>query len=314
MTTVKTIPTYFGPQYVAQTKSTSMRKITFIVEELKKFEDIQLINPLDGDFINPIPAILKTHDPLYVKRFLNGIKGDGLQAGCDAAFGMWNEDIRNGVLAMHSGQLKAVEMVLKDPQKYPIVANIAQGYHHARYEKGTGYCTFNGFAVTAKAHPNKVFGVMDVDEHEGDGTTSFAVNTPNLWNATVHGTSLNVPITSKAFARACPGFGRIRSDKYLDCVREGCEWLLSKEIDVVLYNAGMDCHRDDPYGYAKLDDETIFDRDRLVFEFFLKKKIPVVFCVAGGYQEDLTKIAKIHALTWRAALYELLRDNKYLPT
>jgi acetoin utilization deacetylase AcuC-like enzyme len=52
---------------------------------------------------------------------------------------------------VQAGQLLGAEIALKEG----IAANIAQGFHHASYESGAAYCTFNGLALVAKQNPEK---------------------------------------------------------------------------------------------------------------------------------------------------------------
>jgi acetoin utilization deacetylase AcuC-like enzyme len=93
------------------------------------------------------------------------------------AFGVWSEAIRDGVLAMQAGQLHGAALAFAGA---PVVGNVAQGFHHARPHIGNGFCTFNGLALIAEAYPERTIGVLDVDEHEGDGTSVFSMGLPNL--------------------------------------------------------------------------------------------------------------------------------------
>ncbi len=62
----------------------------------------------------------------------------------------------------------AAEMALQKG----IAANVAQGFHHAVYEYGGSFCTFNGLAFVAQQNPNKKIFVLDCDQHGGNGTAS----------------------------------------------------------------------------------------------------------------------------------------------
>src|SRR4029078_1811052 len=48
------------------------------------------------------------------------------------------------------------------------------GFHHARYAQVGGFCTFNGLMVTARVLAQEArirrVGIIDCDEHYGDGT------------------------------------------------------------------------------------------------------------------------------------------------
>jgi hypothetical protein len=47
----------------------------------------------------------------------------------------------------------------------------------------------------------------------------------------------------------------------------------------------------------------MFDRDRIVFDSCRRKQIPVLFVLAGGYQEPIKeKLLPLHLNTFRAAV------------
>jgi acetoin utilization deacetylase AcuC-like enzyme len=69
----------------------------------------------------------------------------------------------------------------------------------------------------------------------------------------------------------------------------------------VFYNAGVDVHADDSLGRLSLSNAGIFARDRLVFERFARRNIPVCGVIGGGYSKDLGALAKKHALLFEAA-------------
>jgi acetoin utilization deacetylase AcuC-like enzyme len=50
-----------------------------------------------------------------------------------------------------------------------------------------------------------------------------------------------------------------------------------------------------------LSNAGIFARDRLVFERFARRNIPVCGVIGGGYSKDLGALAKKHALLFEAA-------------
>ena len=62
----------------------------------------------------------------------------------------------------------------------------------------------------------------------------------------------------------------------------------------------MDCHQLDKYGSNWFTTELLFERDRLVFEMAKKMKIPMLFVLAGGYQE-LEDVVPLHVNTFKAA-------------
>jgi acetoin utilization deacetylase AcuC-like enzyme len=65
---------------------------------------------------------------------------------------------------------------------------------------------------------------------------------------------------------------------------------------IVLYQAGADPHKDDPFGGA-LTNEQLRERDRIVFSTLRRMGIPVCWNLAGGYQEPFQKVLDIHSAT-----------------
>jgi len=53
--------------------------------------------------------------------------------------------------------------------------------------------------------------------------------------------------------------------------------------EFVLYNAGTDCLAGDPLGNMSLSEEAVIQRDEIVFKECLKRGIPVMMVLSGGY-------------------------------
>ena len=134
------IRTVYCEEYTAKTQQTSMRKLGPVAYASEKQGLSELIEPKECE----IEEKLKTlHDPKYVNAFLEGIDPLARSQGWD-----WTPEIRDGVLAINRGQLTAAEIALEEG----VAANVAQGFHHAVYHEGMGYCTFNGLALVAQEH------------------------------------------------------------------------------------------------------------------------------------------------------------------
>ena len=63
--------------------------------------------------------------------------------------------------------------------------------------------------------------------------------------------------------------------------------------DIVLYQAGADPHVDDPFG-GYLTTSQMRRRDKLVFETANKLGVPLVWNLAGGYQQPIDKVLELH--------------------
>jgi acetoin utilization deacetylase AcuC-like enzyme len=179
--------------------------------------------------------------------------------------------------------------------------NVARGFHHAVYERGSGYCAINGLAIVPHCMPGLRVFVIDCDEHGGNGTEEFAARLPNLYCASIFGTRFGCygGVRSWAFkVEAAPeGFQR-----YLSALGEVRCLLQTVRPDLVIYQAGVDCHQDDPKSRSGLTTSNLFDRDVTVFNMVRGLNLPILFVVAGGYQQA-EKVARLNCNTVRAARY-----------
>ena len=71
----------------------------------------------------------------------------------------------------------------------------------------------------------------------------------------------------------------------------------------------MDCHQADPYGSAWFSTEFIQKREEVVFSMAKKAGIPLMFVLAGGYQ-NLDDLVKLHVSTFQIAHQVYYGENK----
>ena len=276
----------YSPRYYAHTKSNSMEKLTAVAEAVQARGLAKLIapNPIDADLLR------RLHNPAFVDAFLTG------QAPlAQSQRFIWSEQLRDAVLHIQGGQLCAAEIALREG----IAANIAQGFHHASYESGAAYCTFNGLALVAKQNPEKRIFVLDCDQHGGDGTAIFTNRLTNLVNFGIFGIRFGCKAGERSLTRYIhPKQGNF--DLYRESIFEAFQYASRWEADLIIYQAGMDCHQHDKYGSKWLTTELLFERDRLVFDMAKRMKIPMLFVLAGGYQA-LDDLVPLHVNTFKAA-------------
>ena len=75
------------------------------------------------------------------------------------------------------------------------------------------------------------------------------------------------------------------------------------DCDLLIYQAGADQHVSDPLG-GFLTTAELAERDRIVFSMGKKIGIPVVWNLAGGYQNPLEKVLEIHRNTMATCVAE----------
>lgn len=170
------------------------------------------------------------------------------------------------------------------------------GFHHAEHGQGMGFCTFNGLMVAAlklkqKTNVGKI-AIIDIDMHYGNGTDDIIRKLGIDWiNHYTFGENLQYDHEVKAFKSNA---WMARLPGIIDATIQGC--------GVIFYQAGADPHVDDPFGGA-LTTAQLKERDTIVFTLAKEMGIPVVWNLAGGYQEDFNEVLAIH----RNTAFEALR-------
>ena len=279
----------YSPDYFAQTHTNSMEKLKAVADALKK-SSVILWNEPEAVSTELLYGL---HDPAYVDAFLTGYPE---KLATFAGFRPWNEQLRNAVLKINGGQLLAAELALE----YGISGNIAQGFHHAQYEYGGSFCTFNGLALVAQKYPDKRIFVLDCDQHGGDGTAEFTRRLENLFNFSIYGLACDCATYERSETRHIHreqgNFAR-----YTMAIHEAFRTASLWQADLMIYQAGMDCHQADPFGSAWFSSELLRKRDEMVFSLAKKHDIPIMFVLAGGYQ-PLDDLVRLHLQTFDAAL------------
>jgi acetoin utilization deacetylase AcuC-like enzyme len=284
---LKPLRVYFSARY-APSATPSLARLSGVARRLAACANVELCAPRALD----LAALDGLHSAAYTAAFLAGEEPLASSQGI-----AWSPEVRDAVLAMLGGQLDGAAHALAQG----VAMNLARGFHHAGPARGGGFCAMNGLALVAHHWSGKRIFVIDCDEHGGDGTEEFCSRLPNLYNATIFGTRYGCRGAARSWLFPVDvrrqGFAAYR--RALDDV---AGLLQQHRPDLILYQAGVDCHRDDPKGgRAGLSTLQLFQRDRLVFGMARAQAIPLLFVVAGGYQ-DARKLAALNLNTVKAAL------------
>lgn len=277
---------YYSPVY-APPVSPMFSRLSVLADILRGCAGIELYAP------QPIePALLRgLHDDTYIDHFLRGE-----EPLASSQYITWSPLVRDAVLAMLGGQLEAAQHALA----HGVAMNLARGFHHALWSRGSGFCAINGLALVAHRLPDKRIFVIDCDEHGGNGTEEFTLLLPNLYNASIFGTRFGCVGSARSWIYPVnvtrDGFG-----SYALALEDVAAQVTRCAPDLILYQAGVDCHENDPKGRAGLSTQQLIERDLFVFRMAKRLGIPILFVVAGGYQ-NASILAQLNSNTVHAAL------------
>lgn len=280
------IPAWFHPDYAyAQVPLLARLDVSRARMQRLGLIELHAATPIAPDLLQGL------HEPHYLHAFLQGVEPLASSQGI-----AWTPAVRDSALAMLGGQIQAARHALEGPDG--IAMNIARGFHHAHPAGGSGFCALNGLALVAHIFPKLRIMVIDCDEHGGNGTEEFAARMPNLYAASVFGTRFGCMGGRRSWAwQVKQDEGFIRYQAVLDEIGQ-----LAGSIapDLILYQAGADCHRADPKSRLRLSTREMFRRDLAVFAIARRLRVPILFVLAGGYQ-SAERVAYLNANTVRAA-------------
>lgn len=170
-------------------------------------------------------------------------------------------------------------------QEHGYAAHGAGGSHHALYDTGAGYCVFNDLAVAARrlldeGRANRIL-ILDLDVHQGDGTAALMAEEERVFTLSLHAEK-NFPVRKARSTLDVP---------LPDGLEAGFGW----RPDLVLYQGGVDVHREDRLGRLALTDAGIAARDGMVARAAAAGGVSLASTPGGGYGSDPIMIARRHA-------------------
>jgi acetoin utilization deacetylase AcuC-like enzyme len=215
------------------------------------------------------------HDPGYVHGVLTGALPNG--------FGNTRADVARSLPYTTGAMIAAARAALETG----CACTPVSGFHHAHYDTGGGFCTFNGLVIAAQkliddADLQRLL-ILDCDMHYGDGTEEIIerLAVQNCIENYTFGRWFDAPQDAPAYLAKLRDIA-VRFEDY----------------DLILYQAGADVHIDDPLG-GVLTTSQMIERDRIIFEGAREAAVPIAWNLAGGYQEPLSRVIALHVNTMR---------------
>ncbi len=227
-------------------------------------------------------TLYEAHSPQHVRRVM----------ACEEANGFGNQipEVAHSLLYTIGSLVAACEHVLKHGG---VAVSPTSGFHHAGYAFSEGFCTFNGLAVAAitahNANLAKRVLILDFDAHQGNGTDDIIERLELDWITHV--------TASKSYETR---------HECMKIVHQIDDLLLEASPDLVIFQAGADMHVNDPLGAGLLDIRDMAIRDEKIMSACSRRKTPLVWNLAGGYQRDskgsIEPVLAIHRQTMQACI------------
>jgi len=272
------------------------RKAAWIAASLDK-------DPIPGvRLCSPKSVTLADAQHVHSENYLRALQTGQPAALASSSKINWDSGLLPMALSASGGMLAAGKSALKEG----VSGCLASGFHHAKRDRGDGFCTLNGLAITAHAlaegNRDHIL-IVDLDAHCGGGTNSLIQNHPRLWQVDVS----VMPYDDYVPGERCIKETVVDARHYLKtvwrCLQQAeAEWPL---FSLCLYNAGMDVHQDCKIGgLAGMDEFIITLREEMVFQWCGERGIPIAYALAGGYtggKMTRERLVDLHRLTLSCA-------------
>ena len=201
----------------------------------------------------------------------------------------------------------------KTGQGQGIAANMAGGTHHAYANKGSGFCVFNDVAVTARlmqtewrrrfkaVRPPLQVAIIDLDVHQGNGTASIFSGDDSVFTLSMHGEK-NFPFRKEASDLDIELPDGCQDTAYLEALDHALDELDRRfQPGLILYLAGADPFEGDRLGRLSVSFDGLQTRDCRVFDWAYQRRIPLAFCMAGGYSVPIDATVQVQTNTFQVA-------------
>jgi acetoin utilization deacetylase AcuC-like enzyme len=173
------VEVFYSPTYVCSAHAfDTTRKAKWIADSLaaSPIQGIELLEPpsLTRE------QVAQVHDADYIRAVETGVARDLAES---QGF-PWDAELWPMVLASNGGAVAAGLAALE----HGVAGSLSSGLHHARRERGAGFCTFNGLVIAARealtAGAQSIL-ILDLDAHCGGGTRSMIQDDPRIWQVDV---------------------------------------------------------------------------------------------------------------------------------
>jgi acetoin utilization deacetylase AcuC-like enzyme len=252
----------------------------------------------EDDFLAPEPAsreqLLLVHTEDWITRLQRGTLSYQEVLKLEIPY---SRRMVEGVFLAAGGTLLAARSALASGA----AVNIGGGFHHAFPSYGEGFCAIHDVAVAVRTlqHEGLIRKalIVDVDVHHGNGTAEIFAASREVFTLSIHHfnnyPAIKPPSTVDIHLEDGAG-----DNEYLARLRPACEAaVLGFRPEILFYVGGVDPFFDDQLGGLSLTKEGLYERDRLVFDLALRKHVPVVVTLAGGYARSVSDTVDLHVQT-----------------
>jgi acetoin utilization deacetylase AcuC-like enzyme len=292
-----TVKVFFDPRQVAAADSfsPSAGKPGLVVDSWTRLGipfEVNSFAPLTTD------EMALAHSPTYVKGILTRKQLNG--------FGNRNASVAKSLPWVCGSMAAAVRHAFETGET---CFSPTSGAHHAGYNFGGGFCTFNSLMVGVQILRQEVrdvrVAIIDCDAHFGNGTADIIkrLRIPFISHYSFGEERFRTRRSSSLEWGAHAGLGSHEVSEWLEELPGKMAGYMNG-CDLAIFNAGVDPHIDDPLG-GYLTTEEMTQRDDIVLRTAFELGVPVALALAGGYQkgpnDSINAVLQLHDATFETA-------------
>ena len=195
----------------------------------------------------------------------------------------WQPDLLGWAVNTAWSHIYASEHALK----HGSALALADGGHHAEFDKGYGFCPINSLIIAAKymieRHGLRKIAIIDLDVHYGNGTHSLALNdnrirSYDLWRYRLDKWSFT------ANQEQIQHYQISDADEYFERLTQLITAIRASRPELLLYYMGLDVLDSDRMGgVPEFRQGELIRRERQVQTLAHDAEIPLVVSIGGGY-------------------------------
>ncbi len=174
-------------------------------------------------------------------------------------------------------------------KKNTVCFNLGGGFHHAKRDRGEGFCPVNDVAIGVvklfKQYGKMKVLIVDLDYHHGNGTAKIFEKDEDVFTFSIHRDNWDNINKKNNMDILLPD--RVGDNEYLLQLSLYLPDVVERfEPEFVVYIAGDDVHKNDTFGTFNLSTDGVLKRDKFVFQTTRDRGLPLGVVAGGGYGPD----------------------------
>jgi len=230
--------------------------------------------------------LLRVHTPDYLERLRQPkMLGQYLESGFVALMPASATDA--GILRPFRYATGGTLLAARLAMRHGIAINLGGGYHHAEPDRGGGFCVYADMPIAIRAMQAEGLVrralVVDLDVHQGNGTARCVAADDDVFTFDMHEEDI-YPFPKEKNDLDVPLPAGTDDQTYIRLLSEHLPDVFERATpDIVFLQAGVDVLEGDPLANFRLTPEGTVERDRRVFDEAVRRNVPIVMVLGGGY-------------------------------